>query len=111
MQDSDGQKSPVKRDSSLKAEVQRFFSPGTLYVTQSISLILFYILALIFLPGLYSAAYRTAFLAGPADEDVFLALHVSCGCLLFVSSAFSFVCVFVSGQLFVFILCFFCDPP
>ena len=61
--------------------------------------------------GYIPAAYRTAFLAGLADEDVSLALHVSCGCLLFVSSAFDFVCVFVSGQLFVFILCHFCDPP
>ena len=55
----------------------------------------FYILTLAFLPELYSAAYRTAFLAGPADEGIFLALRVSCGCLLLVSD-FSYVCVFVS---------------
>ena len=58
-------------------------------------ILLFYILVLVFLHELYSAAYRTAFLAGPADEGIFLALRVSCGCLLFVSD-FSFVCVFVS---------------
>ena len=58
-------------------------------------ILLFYILVLVFLPELYSAAYRTAFLAGPADEGIFLALRVSCVCLLFVSD-FAFVCVFVS---------------
>ena len=55
----------------------------------------FYILTLAFLPELYSPAYRTAFLAGPADEGIFLALRVSCGCLLFVFD-FAFVYGFVS---------------
>ena len=55
----------------------------------------FYILAIVFLPGLFFAAYRAAFLPGPADEGIFLALRVSCGSLLFVSD-FAFVCVFVS---------------
>ena len=45
----------------------------------------FYILTIVFLPGLFFAAYRAAFLAGPADEGIFLALRVSCGCLYFVS--------------------------
>ena len=45
----------------------------------------FAVLAFVFLPGLYSEAYRTAFLA----------VRVLCGCLLFVSSVFTFVCVFI----------------
>ena len=61
----------------------------------------FYIPTLALLPELYSAAYRTAFLAGPADEGILLALRVSCGCLLFVSD-FGFVCVFVSCQLYIY---------
>ena len=62
----------------------------------SICLILvFYILVLAFLHELYYAAYRTAFLERPADEGIFLAVRVSCGCLLFVSD-FAFVYVFVS---------------
>ena len=44
----------------------------------------FVVLALVFLPGLYSAAYRAAFLAQPAEERTTV-----CGCLLFVS----FVCI------------------
>ena len=66
-----------------------------------LGVILFYILALVFLPVVYSAAYRTAFLASPADEDFFLALVVLCGCLLFVSSVYTFVCVLISC-LFIF---------
>ena len=35
MPDIDGQKSPVRRDYSVKTEVQLFFSPGKFYVTAS----------------------------------------------------------------------------
>ena len=69
----------------------------------------FIALALVFPPGLYSAAYRTACIAQLFDEDVFLSLRVSCGCLLFASYVFAFVCVFVDF-LFIFILCLFCVP-
>ena len=63
------------------------------------------VLALVFLPEFYSAAYRTAFLSWPVDEDVFLALRVLGGCLLVVSSVLDFVCVLVSC---VFIISLFC---
>ena len=52
----------------------------------------FHVLALVFLPWLYSAAYyRTAFLVEPAEEDVvFLTIRVvSCVCLLCISSVFA----------------------
>ena len=63
----------------------------------------FVVLALVFLPGLYCAAYRTAFLAQPADEDVFLALRVSCGCLRVLVSE----CTFLFVTLCLFSLLFF----
>ena len=69
----------------------------------------FVVLALVFLPEMYPTAYRTAFLAKPADEDVFYALRVLGGCLLFVSFVFDFVCVFVSC-VFIFIIVFFLFP-
>ena len=52
----------------------------------------FYILALAFLPELYSAAYRTAFLAGPADEGIFLATYrVVVFCLFLILLLFVFL--------------------
>ena len=69
----------------------------------------FYILALAFLPELYSAAYRTAFLAGPADEGIFLALRVSCGCFCLFLILLLFVFLFRVNYLFLFSLL--CDPP
>ena len=65
----------------------------------------FVVLALVFLPEFYSAAYRTPFLSWPVDEDVFLVLCVLGGCLLVVSSVLDFVCVLVSC---VFIISLFC---
>ena len=70
----------------------------------------FVVLALVFLPEFYSAAYRTPFLSWRVDEDVFLALRVLGGCLLNVSSVFDFVCVLVSCVLIFIILCVFCVP-
>ena len=70
----------------------------------------FVVLALVFLPEFYSAAYRTPFLSWPVDEDVFLALRVLGGCLLIVSSVFDFVCVLVSCVFIFIILCVFCVP-
>ena len=52
----------------------------------------FYILTLAFLPELYSAAYRTAFLAGPADEGIFLATYrVVVFCLFLILLLFVFL--------------------
>ena len=68
------------------------------------------ILTLAFLPELYFAAYRTDFFAGPADEGIFLALRVSCGCLLFVSD-FAFVCVFVSCYFYFIFFVYFVILP
>ena len=51
--------------------------------------------------GLYSASYRAAFLAWPAGEDMFFAVSVLCGWLLFVSSVFAlFVFLFLVVYLY-----------
>ena len=65
------------------------FPPPFLFRRVSHSLALFRI----FLSGLSSAAYVTAFLAKPAEENGFLALRV-CGCLLFVCLSVVFVSCF-----------------
>ena len=70
----------------------------------------FVVLALVFLPEFYAAAYRTPFLSWPVDEDVFLALCVLGGYILVVSSVFDFVCVLVSCVFIFIILCVFCVP-
>ena len=70
----------------------------------------FVVLALVFLPELYSAAYRTPFHSWPVDEDVFFSLRVLGGYLLVVSLVFDFVCVLVSCVFIFIILCVFCVP-
>ena len=68
----------------------------------------FYILTLAFLPELYSAAYRTAFLAGPADEGIFLATYrVVVFCLFLILLLF----VFLFRVNYLFLFCLLCDPP
>ena len=59
--------------------------------------------ALVFLSGLYSAAYRAAFLAEPAEERISL-----CACLLFVSSVCAFVCFVCVSCGFIFNLSLLC---
>ena len=76
------------------------------FISPCVPLVVF---ALVFLPGLYSVAYRTPFLSWPVN-DVFLALRVLGGCLLLVSSVFDFVCVLVSCVFIFIILCVFCVP-
>ena len=70
----------------------------------------FVALALVFLPELYSAAYRTPFLSWPVGEDVFLALSVLRGCLLFVSYVGDIFFVLVSCVYILIFLCVFCVP-